>query len=114
MFAGDTDVKGASISQPPAQQTTRKKSAQIDIPLFLQGFTGDAKKANVSGNSIAECLEDFVRQFPATKELLFDRYGKLLKYLDVYVNGESSGPEQSNRNVNDGDRISFLYLIVGG
>jgi molybdopterin converting factor small subunit len=89
-------------------------TVQIDIPPFLRGIAGDAKMTNVSGGTVGECLENFITQFPGSKEFLFDKNGKLLKYLDVYVNGKSAYPEELTKKVNNGDKISLLYLIIGG
>ena len=87
---------------------------EIDIPPFLRDFTHDIKVANVSGNTVGECLENFIEQFPRSKDFLFDKDGKLPKYLDVYVNGKSTYPEELTKQVNDGDKISILHLIIGG
>jgi molybdopterin synthase sulfur carrier subunit len=89
-------------------------SVQIDIPPFLRDITDDAKMVNVSGDTVGECLENFIEQFPESKDFLFDKDGKLLKYLDVYVNGKSAYPEELTKKVNNGDKISILYLIIGG
>lgn len=89
-------------------------SVQIKISLFLQRLTNGVTVAKVNGSTVGDCLNHFVEQFPGTKELLFDKDGKLLAYLDVYVNGRSTYPEELTKQVNNGDEISFLYLITGG
>ena len=87
---------------------------EIDIPPFLRDFTHGIKVANMSGNTVGECLGNFIEQFPGSKKFLFGKDGKLTKYLDVYVNGKSTYPEELSRQVNDGDKISILHLIIGG
>ena len=89
-------------------------SIQINIPLFLQHLTNGVTVAKVNGNTVGDCLNDFMEQFPRTKEGLFDKDGKLRAHLDVYLNGKSTFPEELSKEVNDGDEISFLYLITGG
>ena len=89
-------------------------SVQIDIPPFLRDIADDAKMVNVSGGTVGECLENFIEQFPGSKDFLFDKDGKLVKYLDVYVNGKSTYPEELTKQVNDGDKIAILHLIIGG
>ena len=87
---------------------------EINIPQFLQHLTNGVKVAEVSGRTVGECLIDLVRQFPQLKALLFTKNGKLLKYLDVYINGESAYPEELAKPVSDGDELYIIKIIVGG
>jgi molybdopterin synthase sulfur carrier subunit len=89
-------------------------SVQINIPIFLQHLTNGLTIAEVKGSTVGDCLDHFVEQFPSVKERLFHKNGKLLPHLDVYLNGKSTFPEELSKEVNDGDEISFLYLITGG
>jgi molybdopterin converting factor small subunit len=86
----------------------------FEVPPFLHHLTNGVKVAKVSGNTVGECLDYFIRQFPHTKGLLFDKDGKLFGHIDIFVNGVSIFPEELAKPVNDGDTISMLYLIVGG
>jgi molybdopterin converting factor small subunit len=86
----------------------------FEVPPFLQHLTNGVKVTEVSGNTVGECLDDFVKQFPGTKKLLFDKDGKLFGHIDTFVNGVSTFPEELAQPVNDGDTISMLYLIDGG
>jgi molybdopterin converting factor small subunit len=70
--------------------------------------------AEVNGSTVGDCLDNFVRQYPGTKKRLFDKNGKLLRYVEIYVNGETTYPEELARQVNDEDEISIVYLISGG
>ena len=89
-------------------------SVTINIPQFLQHLTYDVKIAVVNGRTVGECLRDLVQQLPQLKTLLFTKDGKLLKYLDVYINGESAYPEELAKPVNDGDELHIVKSIVGG
>jgi cellulose biosynthesis protein BcsQ len=42
----------------------------FEVPLFLDRFTDGVKIAKVNGNTVGECLDDFVRQFPNAKKLV--------------------------------------------
>ena len=86
----------------------------FEVPPFLQDLTNGVKVTKVSGNTVGECLDDFVKQFPSTKKLLFDKDGKLFGHIDIFVNGVSTFPEELVKPVNDGDTISMLYLVDGG
>ena len=89
-------------------------SVQIDIPPLLRHLSDGATAARVMGNTVGDCLNDFVRQYPKTKRLLFDKNGKLLRYVEVYVNKVTTYPEELAMPVNDGDEISIVYVIAGG
>jgi molybdopterin converting factor small subunit len=103
-----------SWSKPIRSPFCQNMSVQINIPLFLQHLTNGVTVAKVNGSTVGDCLNHFIEQFPSTKEVLFDKDGKMLAHLDVYVNGRSSYPEELMKQVNHGDEISFLYLITGG
>ena len=89
-------------------------SVKINIPQFLQHLANDTKVADVNGITVGECLNDLVKQFPELKAWLFSKNGKLLKYLDVYINRESAYPEELAKPVNDGDELHIVNIIVGG
>jgi molybdopterin converting factor small subunit len=89
-------------------------SVQIDIPPLLRHVTDGETAAKVKGSTVGECLNDFIRQYPKTKRWLFDKDGKLLRYVEVYVNKVTTYPEELATPVNDGDEISIVYVIAGG
>jgi sulfur-carrier protein len=89
-------------------------SVQIDIPPLLRHLTDGATAAKVKGSTVGDCLNHFIEQYPRTKKLLFDKDGKLLRYVEVYVNKVTTYPEETATPVNDGDEISIVYVIAGG
>jgi molybdopterin synthase sulfur carrier subunit len=89
-------------------------SVRIEIPPILRHHTNGATTAEVNGSTVGDCLNYLVKKYPGTRKLLFDKNGKLLRYVEIYVNGETSYPEELARQVNDGDDISIVYLISGG
>ena len=89
-------------------------SVKLHIPQFLKHLTNEVKVIDVQGTTVGECLKDFVGCFPGAEELLFDKNGKILSYIDVYVNGGSAYPEELRKSVHDGDEIFIIFLISGG
>lgn len=87
---------------------------QIEIPPFLFQVTNGVELAKVSGNTVGECLKDFVEQFPPAKKLLFNKDNKLFGHIEIFLNGVSTFPEELEKSVNDGDTIFMLYLMIGG
>jgi len=87
---------------------------KINIHPTLRQFTNGLAVAEVNGNTVGQCLNELVKQFPGIETGLFGKNGKLLDYVDVYVNTESSYPEELAKPVKDGDEIYITLMIVGG
>ena len=86
----------------------------VHIDQTLQHLTDDQAKIEVHGGTVGECLEEVVKRFPAIKERLFTKKGTLLNYVDIYVNQESSYPEELSMKVKDGDKLSMMLMVAGG
>jgi len=86
----------------------------VNIPSYLQPYTGDCDVVEVSGGTIAECLDQLVEQFPNISKVLFAEGGRLLEYVSVYLNGELADVTELTGPVNDGDELHILYLLGGG
>ncbi|TET72918.1 MAG: ThiS family protein [Candidatus Aminicenantes bacterium] len=89
-------------------------SVKVKIHQTLRHLTNGQGTVEVSGNTVGECLYDLVKQFPGIKPKIFDNKGKLLNYVDIYVNLESSYPEELAMSVKDGDRLHITIIIGGG
>jgi hypothetical protein len=48
------------------------------------------------------------------KPKIFGKNGKLLNYVDIFVNLESSYPEELAMPVKDGDSLHITLIISGG
>jgi len=92
----------------------RKVSVKVNIPHFLQHLTNDVKVVAVNGSTVGECLHDLVQRFPSLTKHLLDENSKLLKLVDVYINGESAYPDELNKPVNDGDELYIMLVLAGG
>jgi len=89
-------------------------SITVNIHQALRHLINNQAIAEVSGTTVGECLADLVRQFPGIETKLFNKKGKLLNYVDIYVNLESSYPEELAKPVMDGDKLSITLMIAGG
>lgn len=89
-------------------------SVRVNIHQTLRHLTNGQGKTEVNGNTVGECLNELVQQFPGMETRLFDKKGKLLSYVDIYVNLESSYPEELAKPVKDGDELSITLMIAGG
>jgi molybdopterin converting factor small subunit len=89
-------------------------SIEVHIHQALRHLTNKQAKVEVKGTTVGECLNDLVREFPGVKSKIFGKDGKLLNYVDIFVNLESSYPEELAKPVKDGDSLHITLIISGG
>ncbi len=94
-------------------------SIKVYIYLGLPRLTnteGTVDIIEVSGNTVGQCLDFLVRDFPDVRKGLFDESGGLLDRIDIWVNNMPAYTAGLDRTVEDGDEI-YLFaskLILGG
>lgn len=86
----------------------------VNIHQALRHLTNNQSSVEVNGKTVGECLADLVERFPGMKSKLFGKNNKLINYVDIYVNAESSYPEELAKPVKDGDRLHITLIIAGG
>jgi len=89
-------------------------SIKIHLDTVLSYFINSQEVVVVRGNTVGECLNHLVKQFPAIEKMLFAKNGKLLGYVGIYVNGEDAYPDELAKPVKDGDELHILYILGGG
>lgn len=89
-------------------------SIKVNIHQNLRHITNDLHTVEVNGTRVGECLNDLVKQFPGLRKYAFDKENRLLNYVDIYVNLESSYPEELAKPVKDGDELDITLIIAGG
>jgi molybdopterin converting factor small subunit len=89
-------------------------SVTINLHPSLQHLTNGQAIVKVKGNTVGQCLDELVKQFPPIKRWLFNKKGQLLHYVDIYVNHESSYPDELAKRVKDGDELHIMMIIAGG
>ncbi len=87
-------------------------SIRIKIGEILQRFVDNKDTVEVQGKTVAECLEDLVRQYPETKQWLFDQNGILM--ILILCNGETVYQKDLKRRVKDGDELTLTMIVGGG
>jgi molybdopterin synthase sulfur carrier subunit len=81
---------------------------------FLRMFTDGKQTVKVSGNTVGECIDELEAKYPGVKEQVMDGDGNLLRYVGIYVNSESTYPDELSKKVKDGDEITIITFIGGG
>jgi len=89
-------------------------SIKIDIPSYLQPYTNNMEVVEVKGNTVGECLDHLIKQFPDMGKMLFSDDGELLEYAGIFVNGEDTYPKELVKPVKDEDKLQVIYIIGGG
>lgn len=86
----------------------------MSIKISILYSTNKVDGAEVDGSTVGQCLNQLVEQFPAIKEEIFDKHGKLLDHLCIFVNGKTTIPEGLTTPVKDGDELHIVPIIGGG
>jgi len=89
-------------------------SVRVKLPPILQELSGGVEAAEVSGNTIGECLNSLEEQFPGIKEYLFDRRGRLLRIFGIYLDSDGLNPVELDTPVRGNDEIVILNFLMGG
>jgi len=89
-------------------------SVKINIHPFLHHLANDQDVVEVNGSTVGQCLEQLVARFPELRQWLFGKDGNLTGLVDIYVNLESSYPEELAKPVKDGDELHIIIIIAGG
>jgi molybdopterin synthase sulfur carrier subunit len=89
-------------------------SAKINIPSYLQTFTGGLEVVEATGNTTGECLLNLSKQFPEIGNKIFSESGELIDFVTVFVNGEFINTDELTKPVHDGDDLHIFYILGGG
>ena len=89
-------------------------SIKINIHKTHRQFTNGLDIVEIDGNTVGACLDNLVREFPDMGKVLFNKNGKLLNVIEIYVNLKSAYPNELAKQVKDGDNIHITLMIAGG
>ena len=87
---------------------------KVNIHKTHRQYTSGLDVVEVEGNTVGDCINHLVKQFPGMKEGLFDKKGKLLNVVEIYVNQKSAYPDEMAKPVKDGDEIHVILMLAGG
>ena len=93
-------------------------SLKLKVPAFLlppsYGSGQSYEVVEVEGRTVGECIEQLETKFPGLKQKLRDEKGQLNPFYEVFVNSESSYPEELAKAVKDGDELMITVVFAGG
>ena len=87
---------------------------QVNIHTTLRQYTNGLDVLDAEGDTVGNCLETLIQKFPGLKDALFEENGKLLRTVEVLVNGTSAYPDELSTPVAEGDEIHILVMLAGG
>ncbi len=90
---------------------------EIHIPQSMQHKVEGKKVVNIEleGNNktIGDCIEKLLEIYPGLKDELF-KGDKLRDHIEIYLNMQSTYPEEFLKKVKDGDKIHIITMLAGG
>jgi len=89
-------------------------SVKVNIHPFFYHATDNQSVVEVEGETVGQCLEQLAVHYPELKNWLFEKNGGLNRLVEVYVNGQTSYPEELAKLVKDGDELHLIVFIAGG
>ena len=87
---------------------------KVHIHITHRQFTNGLEVITVEGNTVGECLNHLIKQFPGMEKALFAKKDKLLNVVEVFVNHATAYPNELTKSVKDGDEINLLVMLAGG
>jgi molybdopterin converting factor small subunit len=87
---------------------------KIHIHTTHRQFTNGLEVVSVEGDTVAECLNQLIKQFPGMEKALFAKKDKLHNTVEIYLNHASAYPNELAKPVKDGDDIHLLMMLAGG
>jgi molybdopterin synthase sulfur carrier subunit len=76
--------------------------------------TGGLESVEIAGRTVGECLIDLVGKFPGMRGALFDGSGNLKREIEIFLNAESTYPDELKKEVRTGDEIYIIVMLSGG
>ena len=89
-------------------------SINVHIHKTHRQFTNGLDVVEVEGNTVGNCLNQLVGQFPGIEKEIFDKKGNLRNIIEIYLNLESAYPDELAKPVKDGDDIHLTLILAGG
>ena len=87
---------------------------KVHVHATHRPFTDGLEVVDVKGNTVGECLNQLVREFPKMEKALFAKKDKLHNIVEVYLNHASAYPNELAKPVKDGDEIHLVVMLAGG
>ncbi len=89
-------------------------AVKVHIHTTHRQYTNGLEVVEVKGNTVGDCLNHLVQQFPGMEKALFAKKDKLHNIVEIYVNHATAYPNELVKPVKDGDEIHLVVMLAGG
>ena len=87
---------------------------KVEVSGVFRSYFDDQGSILAEGETVGECLQYLSEKHPSTKNMLIDDEGNLQNHFEVFLNGESIYNTGSETPVNEGDKLTLVYIVHGG
>lgn len=89
--------------------------ATVRVPAPLRKVTGEQRTVRAGGRTVAEVVEDLERQFPGFKARVMDGDGKVLTFVNIFVDNEDVRFLQGLQTpVREDAEVAIIPAMAGG
>jgi molybdopterin converting factor small subunit len=89
-------------------------SVKVHIHTTHRQFTNGLEVVEVEGNTVGDCLNHLIKQYPGMEKALFAKKDKLRNNVEIYLNHATAYPNELVKPVKDGDVIHLVTMLTGG
>jgi molybdopterin synthase sulfur carrier subunit len=87
----------------------------ILVPTPLRRFTDGQAKVGVTGETVADALDDLNARFPGIGERLLDDEGQIRRFVNIFVNGQNvRDANGAQTSLKSGDEVGIIPAMAGG
>jgi molybdopterin converting factor small subunit len=89
-------------------------SVKVHLYSRLPSFAGNRNIVEVEGETVGQCVNNLVAQFPDLKPIILDEQGKPWATIYLSVNLNSPHSEPMTRMLTDQDELYIILIAAGG
>lgn len=89
-------------------------SVNVRLSAVLRKATNWQETVQVTGDTPLECLQSLEAQFPSIRQWIYDKDGKVLPQIQLFVNGQRVYADELTKPLKSGDELLILLAIAGG
>jgi molybdopterin converting factor small subunit len=89
-------------------------AVKVHIHTTHRQYTNGLEVVEIKGNTVGDCLNHLVQQFPGMEKALFAKKDKLHNIIEIYVNHATAYPNELVKPVKEGDEIHLVVMLAGG
>ena len=84
----------------------------VRIPTPLRSYTGNEAVVDVTGQTLADLLDDLDRRYPGIRFRMVDEQGQLRPHMNVFVAGERC--RDLRTRLDSVDEVVIMQALSGG